>query len=229
MLAAEGLACRTAQPGDPVLPGITLFDAGTEADMVRIVAAGRAAPGPVLWCGSGGLARALAAGDPARRFATLRAPVLGLFGSDQAVTARQLAACGDAALCIAGAAEAPRVAAALAGRGAALVSLFLPPGLGREDAAARIRDEFAALTQALAPPATLLVAGGETLRGLCDALGAEALEATGLVLPGVPRSIMRAGRWDGVPVISKSGAFGTDGIWRDLLAANGFFPDTRIA
>jgi hypothetical protein len=33
----------------------------------------------------------------------------------------------------------------------------------------------------------------------------------------VPRSILRGGRWGGVTVISKSGAFGTPALLRDLL------------
>ena len=70
-------------------------------------------------------------------------------------------------------------------------------------------------------PGTLLAAGGETLRALCRGLGARALEAAGLVAPGVPRSVMRGGAWDGLEVVSKSGAFGADTLWRDLLAGNG--------
>jgi uncharacterized protein YgbK (DUF1537 family) len=67
------------------------------------------------------------------------------------------------------------------------------------------------------PPGTLVVAGGETLRGLCLSLGARSLELQGRIIPGLPRSIMRGGRWDGVTVISKSGAFGTPTLLRDLL------------
>ena len=42
-----------------------------------------------------------------------------------------------------------------------------------------------------------------------------------LVTPGVPRSRLRGGAWDDVTVVSKSGAFGPDALWRDLLAGNG--------
>jgi uncharacterized protein YgbK (DUF1537 family) len=65
------------------------------------------------------------------------------------------------------------------------------------------------------------VAGGETLRAICRGLGAGALEATGLVAAGVPRSVMLGGAWGGLEVVSKSGAFGGDTLWRDLLAENG--------
>jgi uncharacterized protein YgbK (DUF1537 family) len=63
----------------------------------------------------------------------------------------------------------------------------------------------------------LLVTGGETLHGVCTALGATHLEVQGRIVPGLPRSILRGGRWDGVTVVSKSGAFGTPALLRDLL------------
>ncbi len=71
------------------------------------------------------------------------------------------------------------------------------------------------------PPRTLIVAGGETLRAVCVALGAKALEVQGQVAPGLPRSVLQGGRWEGAEVISKSGAFGGDALWRDLLEQNG--------
>ncbi|MBS7789447.1 four-carbon acid sugar kinase family protein [Roseococcus sp. SDR] len=218
--AAEGLELHPGDLGAPLAPGITWFDAESDADLARIAAVGRRTTGPVLWAGSGGLARALAGAAQLRREARLEGQVLGLFGSDQAVTARQLLACGPDWLSIAGAGEAPRIARQLEARGAALVSLALPPGLGRVEAAQRIAAEFAALLRALPRPGTLLVAGGETLRNVCSALGAEALRAEGLVTPGVPRSRLMGGIWDGLLVISKSGAFGGDALWRDLLAAH---------
>jgi uncharacterized protein YgbK (DUF1537 family) len=105
--------------------------------------------------------------------------------------------------------------------GVALASVDLPPGLTRGEAARRIETALTELTRRLPRPGTLIAAGGETLRALCRGLGARSLEATGLVAPGVPRSAMRGGAWDGVEVVSKSGAFGADTLWRDLLADNG--------
>lgn len=223
LLAAEGLRARLAADGEPPAPGITVFDAETEDDLLRVAALGRRLPGPVLWCGSGGLARALAGGSAPVPCTTLAAPVLGLFGSDQPASARQLAACGDAWVRIAdgGAEDARRVTQRLATSGAALVSVALPPGIGRDAAATRIAAAMATLTHGIDRPGTLIVAGGETLRALCGGLGATHLAATGIVAPGVPRSVMRGGRWDGVAIVSKSGAFGADTLWRDLLAGNG--------
>ncbi|MCO6416396.1 four-carbon acid sugar kinase family protein [Siccirubricoccus sp. KC 17139] len=222
--AAEGLELRPGRLDAPLPPGLAWFDAESEAEMECIAVLGRAAAGPVLWCGSGGLARALAGEARVTPAPGLEPPVLGLFGSNQAVTARQLAACGAAWMPIRDAGEAPRVARQLERLGVALVSLDLPTGLARAAAAARIAEVFTALLAALPRPGTLLVAGGETLGAVCAALGAEALLAHGLVQPGVPRSRLQGGSWDGLPVISKSGAFGGDALWCDLLAANTLLP-----
>jgi uncharacterized protein YgbK (DUF1537 family) len=95
--------------------------------------------------------------------------------------------------------------------------LSLPDGLSCTEAARRIDHELGALVRRLDPPGTLIVAGGETLRGLCLALKAERLDLDGHILPGVPRSVLRGGRFDGVRVISKSGAFGERTLLRRLL------------
>ena len=92
-----------------------------------------------------------------------------------------------------------------------------PPGLTRAEAARRIDRELHALSTRLPRPGTLIVAGGETLRGLCIALGATSLEVQGRAVPGVPVSILRGGVWDGVTIVSKSGAFGHPTLLRDLL------------
>src|SRR5690349_14816370 len=81
----------------------------------------------------------------------------------------------------------------------------------------RIGAELGRLVQGMEPPGTLIVAGGETLRGLCIALGARSLEVRGRIVPGLPHSVLRGGVWDGVLVVSKSGAFGHPGLLRDLI------------
>lgn len=217
-LAAEGLDAQTGRCDTDLPAGISVFDAESEDDLDRIVAIGRRASQPVLWCGSGGLAGALARGSDASAPSVLRKPVLGLFGSDQSATAAQLTACGEAvvALTETGEDNAGLVRRKLGTEDVALVKFDLPSGLSRGEAAHRIARGLTSLTAALEPPGTLIVAGGETLRALCLALGANALEVTGRIMPGLPRSIIRGGRWDGVEVISKSGAFGAPN-WRSLL------------
>lgn len=220
-LAALGLPVKTARPGDPVPDGISLWDAQTDADLARIVEAGAALPGPTLWCGSGGLARALAGGRPAPRIdaARLPRPVLGLFGTDHAVTRAQIAACPQIALSLpdGGADSTTRLAAQMARDGRVLVSLDLPEGTARAAAAETIAAEYARLLAAMPVPGTLVVSGGETLRALCLALRAERLDLSGEFETGVPCSILRGGRFDGVRVISKSGAFGDPLLLRRLM------------
>lgn len=199
--------------------GLTVraHDAATEADLDAIVAAGRALPGRVLWCGTGGLAGALA-GSRVVACPSLPRPLLALIGSDHSVSARQLAATGERLHRIgaAGAAEIAGVRRALRD-GAAAVCVALPEGTSRAEAAQRIGDCLISLLMAIGQPGTLVVAGGETLRRLCDALGAVGLDVDGEVVPGVPTSILRGGDWDGQRVVSKSGAFGDVGLLARLF------------
>jgi uncharacterized protein YgbK (DUF1537 family) len=66
-------------------------------------------------------------------------------------------------------------------------------------------------------PQTLVVSGGETLRAVCGILGADHLAVDGQIAPGIPSSRIRAGAWDDVRVISKSGAFGAPDLLRSLV------------
>src|SRR3954449_11546897 len=93
-LEREGLAVRSCHLGDPVPPGVSLWDAETDANLTAIAEAGRALDGSVLWCGSSGLAGALAQteGRPYGQGGDtiLLRPVLGLFGTNHPVMAAQL-------------------------------------------------------------------------------------------------------------------------------------------
>ncbi len=220
-LAAEGFAARLGDPCAVLAPGITVFDAEEDAELQAAVQAGLRAPGRVLWCGSGGLAHALAqahGADPVIA-SSPQTPILGIFGSDHPATAAQLAACGSAWISLAdgGPRSAARVDTALQQNGVALVSFALSPPTHRARAAERIATEIGRLLNWLDPPQSLLVAGGETLRSLCHALGATGLEVQGRLAPGLPCSVLRGGRWPGVHVVSKSGAFGTASLLHDLL------------
>ena len=223
-LAKAGLPARHALAADGPIDGVAVYDAGSDADLERIADLG--GDGPVLWCGSGGLAAALARDAAPPSDARIVGPVLGLFGSDRPETEAQLEACGPHRLFFEPGApdHGLRVQERLADTGVALVSLRLPEGTAREAAAEQIATAFAGVVARMEKPGTLLVAGGETLKALCLALGATRLDVTGQITPGLPRSILRGGRWDGVSVVSKSGAFGTRGVWRDLLHDNGFLP-----
>ncbi len=227
----------------PIPDGIHVFDAHTDDDLDAVIAwVSSQLEGPVLWSGTGGLARALArnielathhlprpdsaSGEkhsaPAVPISRkLQRPVLGLFGSDQPITLAQLQACGPNLLKLAEGADPDAVRHQIQQSGVAMVSLDLPRGLDRDDAAKRIAATFGSVAKALPAPGTLIVAGGETLRNLCSALDVAALSITGQAAPGLPRSTIVGGPWEGTTVISKSGAFGGPTLWRDLLSENG--------
>ncbi|WP_247873082.1 four-carbon acid sugar kinase family protein [Azospirillum sp. TSH64] len=223
-LEQEGFAVQPCCPGAAVPAGVSLWDAETDADLDAVAAAGLALNERVLWCGSSGLAGALARqlGAAVADTDTLRLPlpILGLFGTNHPAMTAQIDACPEHVLALpdGGSTSATVLAQRLDRDDIALATLALPGGLARSDAAQRIEREFARLVRRLDPPGTLLVAGGETLRGLCLALDADRLDLDGHVWPGVPCSILRGGRFDGVRVISKSGAFGDPSLLRRLLA-----------
>ncbi|WP_158925988.1 four-carbon acid sugar kinase family protein [Acidisphaera sp. S103] len=218
LVAALREAGVRAQPGAlgiDLQPGITVFDAETDDDLAQVVAAVRRHAHRVLWSGTGGLAQALAAGASAPFLPPLPGPILGLFGSDQPVMAAQLAACAPHWI---DTTDTAAIRRRLDTAGLALASFPVPAGTSRDAAARHIAEHCDGLARALPRPGTLIAAGGETLRTVCKALGATSLEVHGRIVPGVPRSIMCGGRWDGVTVISKSGAFGHTNLLRELLA-----------
>jgi uncharacterized protein YgbK (DUF1537 family) len=220
-LAIAGHPAILVAAGDALPTGVSLWDAATDADLDAIVAAGSALP-DVLWVGSAGLASALAraAGVPGRPApAPLPQPILGLIGSEHGAIRAQLARLGTLhrPLSETGG-DDDTVAVDLDGQGIVFASVDISPGTSRRAAAALIKRRFAGLLSRLPRPGTLIAAGGETLRGLCEALEADRLDVVGEIMPGVPRSIMRGGRWDGVAVVSKSGAFGGPDLLQQLVA-----------
>ena len=219
-LKQDGIAAQRGSADTLSRGGVQVFDAESDLDLDRVVDMAQRMPGPVLWCGSGGLAGALARSHGSATPSALKQPVLGLFGSDQATTASQLAACGEAMIALAEGEGGAGVRQKLADDGVTLVQIALPDGLPRAEAARRIAHELTTLIAALDPPGTLIVAGGETLKAVCLALGTHALQVTGRIVPGLPRSVLQGGRWAGVDVVSKSGAFGARELWRDLLRDN---------
>ncbi len=177
--------------------GVHLSDAATDADLDAVVRRGKSLPGRVLWCGTGGLAGALAGRRSVPR-PHLPRPILALIGSDQPVSRAQVAAVEPSLR--------PSV-----------ITCDLPIGTDRERARVQIRDTFLDLLRRSERPGTLFISGGETLREICIALGASQLEVDGEIVPGVPTSILRGGSWEGQRIVSKSGAFGDTGFLARLL------------
>lgn len=205
-------------------PSVVIFDASTDADLDAVVRRGSRCPAPVLWCGSAGLARALAQREPPR-VAAPALPVLAIVGSHHPVACLQVERATNtmpARRVIAGpdAREtATRIAVALERTGTCLLTFGLDPGISNADAAASIGERLRDLMPGVERPSALLVAGGETLASLCDALGVDHLEVDAQIAPGVAHSHLRGGPWDGLAVVSKSGAFGHADLVSELLGS----------
>lgn len=219
-LRAQNIEARLGRIETELQPGVSVFDAETEADLDRIAHLGRRYAGRLLWCGNGGLAGALARGAELRASRKLNTPVLGVFGSDHPATGAQLAVCTDIVVPYGGGEHAAAEIARRLDDGVAFVTLQAPPGGTRLDAARRFEQQIAQLSRAVDRPGTLIAAGGETLKAQCLAVGANTLKVLGRIEPGLPRSMIQGGLWAGVDVISKSGAFGPPELWRNLLRDN---------
>ena len=225
-LAAAGVSSRTvAAPFDipDVAPGTVLIcDAETDEDLDRICAKLRSARQPVLWCGTAGLARALA-GSPPRRILPDEGVHLAIVGTNHPVSLGQIAHLrgshpGQVVTFDADAsASAARIAEALAARGSCLVVADPGEGLDREVAASLIAAWLGDIFGRLPPPDMLTVSGGETFLALCRGLSTDHLLLLGEFAPGLPVSRMVGGTWDGTTALSKSGAFGGEDLFTALL------------
>jgi D-threonate/D-erythronate kinase len=172
----------------------------------------------VLWCGTAGLAEAMAGAEPLR-IETIRSPVLALVGTDHPVTLRQLTEVEP--YCVIFDPEHTAGIGAIEAqleKGVAVVTIGLPVIPDRHLATSRIGESLTKLLAELPQPGSLFVTGGETLSHVCAALGAEALEVQGEIEPGIPVSVLTGGKWQGLRVISKSGAFGNEGLIRRLIS-----------
>lgn len=201
--------------------GAFLCDAESDADLAAIVAAGRALAPPVLWCGSAGLARALAGRMPPQ-CALPAGPVLALIGSRHRIAVAEVDRLVDRQPDVVRAIADPAaiaVAVAYAGRrlraGQSAVLALRLPALAPAEASEVLR-RLAQASAALSP-ASLFASGGDTLAALFDAVGAERLDCLGEIAPGVPLSRIAGGCWNGVAVVSKSGGFAAGDVLASLF------------
>jgi uncharacterized protein YgbK (DUF1537 family) len=214
-LAQSGLPARTVTAATLQGGGTFLCDAETEADLAAIAAAHLAAP--VLWCGSGGLARALA--GPSPLCAAPPGPYLGIVATQAPATLAALEKAPQSLVAIthAGAIAAARRRAGgrlEAGQPAALV-LRLPQ---TDAATAAVALEQFAVEACKLKPAAVFASGGDTLAAVVKAVAADALMVEGEIAPGIALSRIAGGPWNGVPVVSKSGAFQAEDIIMRLFA-----------
>ncbi|WP_246340119.1 four-carbon acid sugar kinase family protein [Ancylobacter tetraedralis] len=207
---------------------IGVHDAESDADLDAIVTREMSGHRPRLWVGTGGLAAALARARPAPAVPASAptgsprhdAPLLALIGSNHPVTRTQIerAMAPDPRRHVrlsASPSDIDRVLERLArGQSCIVTVAFEGP---RADAALVIAERFSGLLARCPSPCTLFVAGGETLRDVADAIGADSLAVEGAREPGLAMSRLRAGRFDGARVLSKSGAFGRPDLLHELF------------
>jgi uncharacterized protein YgbK (DUF1537 family) len=176
-----------------------------------------------LWCGSAGLAHALA-----RRFGLAPGPTNAVVPAVAADTGPTVLVSAShhpvfrqqwELLCSASKPRAlvrhasvpeMRNALDLVNQGATSAWFDLSPmeRLDPAQAAQALYAQMAQLTGDLPRPKQLIVIGGDTLLGLCRAAGVDALLARASVRNGWGCARFLGGTWDGVPCYSRSGAFG---------------------
>ena len=193
----------------------------TDADLNRVVATVENSTASPLWCGSAGLAHALArrwqlAPDlgSAALLPINEGPTVLISASFQPTLKTQWARlCADRPpTAMARYADDGEIAAALdhARAGAGEVWLDLSPAgrVSPDEAATRLAAQVARIVECLPRPGQLAVIGGDTLLALCRASGASALLAHPAVRPGWGCARLVGGAWNGAPCYSRSGAFG---------------------
>jgi D-threonate/D-erythronate kinase len=172
---------------------ILLCDAAMQEDLDRLASAALRVAQRILWAGSAGLARALAAhlpspsaqltGTPARRVGRT-----ALFtGTPHPVTALQIAHLEQCS------ASRPHER---------------PPTIHRFTEAETMPGAVVADAFAAAPAGALILTGGDTASFVLRALGATGIRLAGEIAPGIPWGIAEGGTADGCTVVTKSGGFG---------------------
>lgn len=166
-----------------------------------------------LWCGSAGLAHALARRLPPQGLAPAHTPSAGpvmlVSASHHPVSREQwrVLRTARAADCHSG--EDPKSLNVNAAHYSTLIDLSAAERITPEQAAALLHAQTRAIAAHAPRPRTLVVVGGDTLLSLCQALGASGLQSeVALNRPGWGCARMVGGRWDGLVCHTRSGAFG---------------------
>lgn len=192
---------------------VLIVDAEDDADLLQIVRVEREAP-PLLWAGSGGLARALAE-EFSGNLCDVKSlvpdgPVLVCVGSDHEVTAAQVEQ-----LCR----EMEIVRADDSASGLAAAKAALEDGVNalvrfsREQIESEPDSELGEKV-GVQRCGGIIATGGDTALYLLRSLGARAVELAAEVEPGIPWGEVRGGVADGKVLVTKSGGFGNN---RSLL------------
>jgi D-threonate/D-erythronate kinase len=183
---------------------VFLCDATEQTHLEAVVQAARSSGERVLWIGSGGLAHALASGFGAKHVSEQELPegyAIFFIGSDHVVTRGQVqhlrrmsgmavAECGKA----------------ISEAGSLIVMV---------DRSRTLEEDVRRCVQKVRPEEVgcMFMTGGDTALLICAALGIRSLRLLREFAPGIPLGIAEGGRFDGAPVVLKSGGFGK----RDVL------------
>lgn len=201
--AAHGVRVETGpvrpdQRSSPDHPVLWLPDALHAQDLQGLAALANGPAGAGwLWCGSAGLAQAIADPPPSPAVPLAATPTALVTASQHPVLRQQLrtlrAAWPDAPL----------------------ADFMAPDPLTPPAAAHALHAALQRWVDTRPAPAVLAVVGGDTLLALCRCTGATALQAGPTPRPGWGQAQLLDGRWQGTLCLTRSGAFGaTD----DLLA-----------
>ena len=198
--------------------GLIWFDAAKDEELDDIVSQYTGSVESVLWVGTAGLASALAnkIGKRAPKTIPVTAPMLGLIGSNHPVMQQQLVKVSDLRFSSNYQAD---IAARLKTTDAVMVSCELPENSTHDAAQRLIESSFSSLVSHIPAPTSLFVSGGETLQNLLTPLQVQSLELLGEFESGIPISRIEGGLWDGVTVVSKSGAFGSPDFLLRLVSS----------
>lgn len=55
----------------------------------------------------------------------------------------------------------------------------------------------------------LIVTGGDIAMAVCEGMGVHSIEVLDETSPGIPLGLVRGGKWEGLPLVTKAGAFGS--------------------
>ncbi len=216
---------------------IAIADAETTDDLLTLVKAARA-EGIRLYCGSAGLAAALA--QTLKRKRPVAFPgnssyngvgVLGVIASRRVNTLRQIAfakahgipvVCPDVKWLTDPAASVYPLAKILNGhlstRGMVLLTAHELPDLPGKSAmiCSRLADIVNAV-MVISHPVGLVLSGGDMAYALSTTLGARAMTLRGEVQPGIPWGYLQGGCAHGCAVVTKAGGFGGAAALVDAL------------
>ncbi len=184
-----------SSPGHPVL---WVPDALCDQDLQDLAALAKSSAGAGwLWCGSAGLAQAIANPAPTKTMRLTATPTALVTASHHPVLRQQLRTLIEAWP------DAP------------LADFMAPEPLDPVSAAQAPHAAMQHWVDTRPAPPALAVVGGDTLLALCRSTGATALNAGPPPHPGWGQAELLDGRWEGTLCLTRSGAFGAAD---DLLA-----------